>query len=671
MASTFLNYSPTTGHGNTTVNVTATTTNTDNQDRTSTITFTNGASSANVTVRQLFKPYLTQGPTSIPASGGTIQVFVYSEYDIVFRSVPLWITISSGGTTYSEGQRIPASTFGTLPATFNLTAEPNTGDTRTIQYEDMNMAHYVGNTIITSSAPKIQGYQAAGDTPYISVSPATLYLDYNSSQSKTFTIYTNCVVEVSNGNQAAFDMTRSGNTVTITTKNNNYGSSDTLGTITVSDTEGVASAATVNLVQRYRPRLLQQTSNPIPASGGTINFTIDSEYTTRLKDIPAYVTISDTQGNTYTEGLEMTSALTAGRQFIITFSQNDSTSPRDEGNFHLETNLNGSWETVGSFNFEQEPGTGYILITPDFVLMDYTNNRVQYFSVSSQGVEDITASINDTTNFAVSPVHVSDSVIVSSITINNTRAYRSATLTLVDDNNNSISATSVITQRYQPYFVQSGNYVAASGGNLTFVVHTDYDIDFYDIPSWVTVKDGNGNTITNGQVITEANADGKTFTLEIAENTFSSGRSVSNTFCMRNYISGTVQDYKQYFSFEQSGAQIADFIDFEVYFRNIAEGNNIGYTISLDSGTYSYETQTFTPSVTPTPVTGQFDVIAAEGEYIHFKFTLDSCVQPPLLVHIDYGDSEEGVVQTLDVGEELELTIPYIQGAVVVFTVDN
>ena len=187
MASTNFTYSPTTGNGNTYVDVQAQETNLDTVDKVATIAITNGVSSVNVSLRQKFRPYLTQGPTSIPASGGSIQVYVYSEYDIVFRSVPLWITITSGNTTYAEGQRISASNFTNLPAVFTLTADPNTGDTRTIQYEGMNMSHYIGNDLITIGAPLVQGTQAAGNQGIVA-SPNNLTFDWNSTSAKTFTI---------------------------------------------------------------------------------------------------------------------------------------------------------------------------------------------------------------------------------------------------------------------------------------------------------------------------------------------------------------------------------------------------------------------------------------------------------------------------------------------------
>lgn len=726
-------------------------------------------------VQQLFRPILTQGPTSIPATGGSITITIKSDYDYVFRSVPTWITIyDSSNNVVQEGQKIYYSPDNDYTKTYTLTAPANPGSSRSVG-ATFNMAIYSrsgqaltrypyyisvtqqgevpdknitlspilinvasgdttatvniietnttldnfyassagtftitatksGNTMVLSfpqnnTPQERRGYlsfylydndggawtstitvvQAAGDTPYISVSPSSLAFDYNSAQSKTFTISTNCQVTVTNGNQSMFSISQNGNTVTVTTQNYNYGTTNNTGTITISDNAGVAQSASVSLTQYYRPRLNQQASYPIPASGGTINFTIDpSAYTTRLKDIPAFVTITDTQGNTYTDGLEMTAAWCQGRTFIINFSANTGTTARDEGTFHLETVLNGSWSSVGSFNFEQEPasGGGYILISPQNAYLDYPMNRWQYYHVSSPGVGDMSAAIDDTTNFAVDPVLVSsDTVSVNSETLNNTRAYRYVTLTLTDTQDSSITGSTTLTQRYQPYFdTMSGNFFPATGGVITFVVHTEYDIDFYNIPAWITITDFQGNTITNGQRITAANAHNKTFTLTASANAASSVREVHNTFQMRNYMNNTVLEYIQYFAFSQGGSATEEQVAFSIDFVDTPSGDTINVTISLASDTYAYETLTYREDGTyDETTTGEFDCIAAEGDDITIALKINSATNPNVgrVVYVDYNDGAEGNVDTIYPGETVALVTQYIPGATITFKVEG
>lgn len=191
MASVYFTYTPTGGLGNATVTVSANTQNTDGADRSATINFTNGTSSKNVTVIQRYKPEVIQGPTTVPAAGGFLSITAKTEYDITFRSVPEWITaITADGVTYHEGDRIPASVSG-LPISFYCL--PNTGNTSRSASTGgigMNMAHYIGNTLVTSRAPIIYLTQYA-DTSTITTNVNELEFDYNGDATKTVQVITN------------------------------------------------------------------------------------------------------------------------------------------------------------------------------------------------------------------------------------------------------------------------------------------------------------------------------------------------------------------------------------------------------------------------------------------------------------------------------------------------
>ena len=137
---------PSTGNGRTNVTVTPSNYNNSGEDRVSTLTLSNSLNSKTVTLRQKYQPYLRQvNPTVFPATGGTIFFTVHTEYDIVFRSVPSWITISLNGTTYSQGQRISSGVADNQ--TFTLTAEANTETTSRSVSSTFNMGHYIGNEL--------------------------------------------------------------------------------------------------------------------------------------------------------------------------------------------------------------------------------------------------------------------------------------------------------------------------------------------------------------------------------------------------------------------------------------------------------------------------------------------------------------------------------------------
>lgn len=200
MASTNFSYTPTTGNGNTNVSVSASTLNDGYSDRTATLTFSNGINTKSVTITQRYQPYRTQGPTSVPYSGGTITITAMTEYDIVFRSVPTWVTaITVNGVTYAEGDRIPASVSGS-PITISFA--PNTtnsarslGSNTTYQGQSvsgygMNMAWYVGSTLITTPVTKIEALQEP-DMSGITTDVDTLTFDYNASVAQTIQVITN------------------------------------------------------------------------------------------------------------------------------------------------------------------------------------------------------------------------------------------------------------------------------------------------------------------------------------------------------------------------------------------------------------------------------------------------------------------------------------------------
>lgn len=190
MASTNFNYSPTTGNGNTNVSVSAVSLNSTHSDRTATLTFSNGVNSKNVSITQKYKPYINTGPTSFPATGGTLNITAHTEYDVVFRSVPTWVTsITINNVVYTEGQRIAASAVDGQKVYFS--AEANTGSTeRTTHYGGMNMAWYVGDTLITQGVAEIDFVQPA-DTSGIDTDVDSLVFDYNTNVAQTVQVITN------------------------------------------------------------------------------------------------------------------------------------------------------------------------------------------------------------------------------------------------------------------------------------------------------------------------------------------------------------------------------------------------------------------------------------------------------------------------------------------------
>lgn len=187
MASIHFYYSPTTGTGNAQITVSAATTNATSSDKSATITFDNGVSTATVNVLQRFKPYVDQGWLRIPGTGGTATLTAYSEYDVVFRSIPAWLSVWQDGTRVNAGDRISLDPYNY--GVFTLSAGTNDGGERNSGQAGMNMAHYIGDTMITTNAPIIECIQYANTG--IQVDTNEVVFDWNQTTGGTFNITSN------------------------------------------------------------------------------------------------------------------------------------------------------------------------------------------------------------------------------------------------------------------------------------------------------------------------------------------------------------------------------------------------------------------------------------------------------------------------------------------------
>ena len=163
MASTHFYYNPTAGTGNAQITVSAASENNTTAQTSAVITFTNGVSSCTVDVVQKFRPSMSEGPISVPATGGSVSGFVKSQYDIVFQNVPSWITITLNSSTIIENQRISATALTAMPTTFLYTASPNTSGARSASTQGFKVAYYIGDTLMSGDAHSIQVIQAAAE----------------------------------------------------------------------------------------------------------------------------------------------------------------------------------------------------------------------------------------------------------------------------------------------------------------------------------------------------------------------------------------------------------------------------------------------------------------------------------------------------------------------------
>lgn len=202
------------------------------------------------------------------------------------------------------------------------------------------------------------------------------------------------------------------------------------------------------------------------------------------------------------------------------------------------------------------------------------------------------------TNFTYQPTtgRGNGTIKVTAKSNNENGADRITTLTIT---NGAVSKNVTIKQKYRPYFVLNGSSVIpATGGSVSYVIHTEYDIVFTNVPDWITISQ-NGTAISPGQRLTPGEADNKTFTFTAAANT-GEARS-GNSMTMRHYISGTLSNYVSYFSFSQEATEIVKDITLSSTAATVTSAST-SYTISVTTENCSFCGMTYTNSNSDFPV---------------------------------------------------------------------
>ena len=141
--------------------------------------------------------------------------------------------------------------------------------------------------------------------------------------------------------------------------------------------------------------------------------------------------------------------------------------------------------------------------------------------------------------FSISPTGGTGNanITVTPLSTNPTTTDRVATVTI---NNRTVR----LTQYGIPYLSPTGGtaFIAPeTGQTVQFQVHTHYPIQFRNKPSWITIDDGNGNTISSAQTIQPNVANGKVYNFVIAPNTGTTQRATSN-FGLWHYVGETLQN---------------------------------------------------------------------------------------------------------------------------------
>jgi hypothetical protein len=401
MPSNFFTYSPTTGTGNTIINVSANTQNTGTADNLAAITISNTANSATVELKQLYRPTFNQfASTTFPTTGGDIYFTIHSEYDVVFRSVPSWITISYNGQQYSEGERISSGVVDNK--TFTLTAEANTGQSRTVS-STMNMGHYIGNTLqnyYTYFSFHQNGVVAPGS---ITLSPT--YIEVSSAATSTTLTMTvaNCTFDhMTTSSAGTFAITASGpsNNIVTLTFPANTDTASTRGYLSfyMYDTDGSAYTQTITVVRAAATAATRNmVLSPIAATvnSGVVSYTLY---------VPT--TACTFCGMTYTNSNASfpVTAVKDGSYIRLAFSANTGSQRSTTVTFALKDELNNTYNRTFSLTQSAAPTPptptvedGYISTTTSLEYMDEGILSVDVDVFSYGGYNDST-SFSLTTN---------------------------------------------------------------------------------------------------------------------------------------------------------------------------------------------------------------------------------------------------------------------------------
>ena len=554
------------GTGSKTFTIGARNGNTSSEDYEATITLTdNGgqASTQTVSVTQWNKPTITQfgGSSNVPGTGGTLMYTVKSHYDFVFRSVPSWVTITNEDSTitYTEGQTIhPQGDYQYI--FISVAANPSTSSSR--NSGTFNMGHYINGVLQASTSSIAFTQLAAPVTPTISISPNAVHLDYDLSDSDTFTVVSNVnAFSVANSNSSDFTVSPASGasgTTTVTATSRNYNNTGAIktATLTISDNGGQAPTVTADVVQYFLPTITQfGGSSTVPSTGGTLMFTVKSYYDFCFRSVPSWVHLYDgnNPSTTYTEGQRITNT-GSGYKYVFMDIDPNYGAQRNSGSLNMgHYKGNTLQSTTASIVFTQSAGSAAsISVSPDSLTFNYSRNSTATFTVTTN-VTGFSISNSNTSAFSVSPTTGGSGntvITVTATTYNSGSSGKTGTLTISDNAGIAASQTVSLLQYNTPSITRSGSGIVSYGGaELTYTVKSYYPYSFKGIPGWITIYNSTKTeSYSSSDTLPSTSGNAVTYKFVVDPNTGSS-RSTSSSFYLGYYMpslqSETIQTISQ------------------------------------------------------------------------------------------------------------------------------
>lgn len=321
-------------------------------------------------------------------------------------------------------------------------------------------------------------------------------------------------------------------------------------------------------------------SSNVPATGGTLMYTIYSHYPVVFRSVPDWVSIRDNHSNTYQEGQQIPSANTVNTTFYIDVAANTGSSRAVGSTFNLGHYLRGSLaqrvdyieinqagytpggvHTITSpsrLEIGKEGGSAKIIVTSDDYWYFYAVPN--YITVYDSTWQQISSTSRHEGTGA-------EEVYYWTWPEYNGNEDRDATAIMMWGPNMELVTGPTFTQHpytVLPYVQGNSSYnVPATGGTVYTYVDSNLPWWWYqnkqvwdgttNFPSWITVRDANGN-IMSGLTSQRKNTfkGGAMYSFTFAANTGTSRNFTPAIYYDRD--SNTVSSATQSYAFVQAGA---------------------------------------------------------------------------------------------------------------------
>ena len=228
-------------------------------------------------------------------------------------------------------------------------------------------------------------------------------------------------------------------------------------------------------------------STSVPANGDTLYYEIDTHYPFCFKNVPAFVTISDSNGRTYVADTQYADTLAEGTTFYIQVGANTGVTTRTSGSFymgHYYPDANGTLSTTytAPITFSQAAGaTAAISLSPSTIVFDWDDETGDTKTITVTSTVSWTASLPSNSHYEIvgsaTGASGTGTIVLQPKTANGTSSNKyNDTLTVTGV---GVTATATLTHYRQPVInalTGSGQInIPATGGSLDISITSDYN----------------------------------------------------------------------------------------------------------------------------------------------------------------------------------------------------